>query len=99
MADLSLPELLGGIISDGLGELRVPGGTVFGEVIKSYLSRRAEAARDVLFDELRRGKVLPERISVDDAVIGVIHRYLRAAQEGSARINLRLLANTAYDGA
>jgi hypothetical protein len=84
---LNLPGILGGLLAD-----IVPGGSVVSEAAKSYIQRRVEAARDILVDELRRGAISADHVAVNDALIGVMFRYGRAAYEGSARVNLRLLA-------
>lgn len=60
-------------------------------VIQQVLRKRVEVAREILLDELRRGVNLPGLVSEDDAA-AVVFRYMRSAQEGAARLNLRLLA-------
>jgi hypothetical protein len=57
-----------------------------------YFRRRAEQARDILFEELRRASLSEAQAASEDDAIAVIVRYLRAAREGAARLNLRLLA-------
>ena len=58
-------------------------------LVSAVIERRRKAAFEILLKELRQGKIqLP---SVDDAVSAVL-RYQRAADEGVARQNLRLMA-------
>jgi hypothetical protein len=52
----------------------------------------AEQARDILFEELRKANVSDAQAASEDDAIAVVIRYLRAAREGAARLNLRLLA-------
>ena len=88
----TLPEIFGALVSDALSGVSVPGGSVAAEAVKHYRQRRAEDARDVLLDELRAGEITPPSVTSRDDLIGVTIRYLRAAYEGAARLNLRLLA-------
>ena len=56
------------------------------------LRRRQAQARDILLEELQTGdKQLTDVGQVDEAA-AIIYRYARAAQEGAARLNLRLMA-------
>ena len=63
----------------------------FGLVAQRLQRRRAERARDILLDELRRGERVLSASEVDETV-AVLLRYGRAAQEGAPRLNLRLMA-------
>lgn len=91
-------EIFTALAADYLGAKAVAGsgamGAAGGEVIKRILRKRAEAAREILVDELRRGQKFKEEIS-EDEVAAVIFRYMRAAEEGAARRNLRFLAAVA----
>ena len=89
---VNLPEVLGALLSDGLSAVGFPGASTAGEAVKGYLHRRSDQARAILFDEIKRAGVTPERAATQDEDVAVIYRYLRASWEGSARINLRLLA-------
>lgn len=87
----NLPDVFGAI-SDG-AELLQNGGLSAGRVVlTAYLKKRSDQACDILFDELKRGGLLPEQVAAHDDGIAVIHGYNRAAWEGRARVNLRLLA-------
>lgn len=55
------------------------------------MAGRAAVAREVLLDELAKGRASPSDPLPDDTAM-VTFRYMRAAQEGAARLNLRLLA-------
>ncbi len=66
-------------------------GAGFALVAGQLLRQRAEQARDILLDELRRGEQTLSAPEVDETV-AVLLRYGRAAQEGAARLNLRLMA-------
>ncbi|MEK7994672.1 MAG: hypothetical protein AAB403_12780 [Planctomycetota bacterium] len=87
----NLPDVFG-VIAEG-AELLKSGGLSAGRaVLNAYLKKRSDQARDILFDELKRGGLLPEQVAAHDDGIAVIHGYNRAAWEGRARVNLRLLA-------
>lgn len=90
-ARLSLPATLGALAKDVLGALGIPGGDLANRALDAVLRKRAEQARDILLDELRHGE---KTLSSDDIEEGVaiLYRYARAAHEGTARLNLRLMA-------
>jgi len=88
----TFPEIVGAFVSDAVGLTGIPGGSVAGLAIGRYFRRRAEAARDILLDELRQANISDAQAASEDNAIAVIVRYLRSAREGAARLNLRLLA-------
>lgn len=91
----NLPALLSAVVGDTFGACEWQAGNVVGAglglVAQRILRRRTEAARDILLDELRRGEKDLSAPEVDE-VVAVLLRYGRAAQEGAARLNLRLMA-------
>ncbi|MGI4807500.1 MAG: hypothetical protein ACRYF2_05255 [Janthinobacterium lividum] len=66
-------------------------GAGFAIAAQHLLRRRVEWARDILLDELRQGEKTLSDLEVEE-VVAVLLRYARAAQEGTARLNLRLMA-------
>lgn len=58
-------------------------------LVAAVLRRRREVAYDILLREIRQGK-LP--LLPPDEIVSSIIRYQRAADEGAARLNLRLMA-------
>src|SRR5438105_4782962 len=88
----TLPAIIGALVSDAFELSGTHGGSVAGAVIGLYFRRRGEQARDILFEELRRANISDAQVAPEDDAIAVIIRYLRAAREGTARLNLRLLA-------
>jgi hypothetical protein len=94
MAD-KLPEFLGALVNDAFSLALVPGGSTAGFFVTTALSnimaKRAAVARDILLEEVRLGDVPLSAPQIEEGV-AVLYRYLRAAQEGAARVNLRLLA-------
>jgi hypothetical protein len=88
----TLPEIIGALVTDAFELTGTHGGSVAGTVIGRFFRRRAELARDILFEELGRANISDAQASSEDDAIAVIVRYLRAAREGTARLNLRLLA-------
>lgn len=85
------PALLGAVVKDLLSAVGVPSG-ILGEAFQAMQKRRLEAARAILLDELAEGqKTLLDAGGVDE-LVAILHRYARAAQEGAARLNMRLMA-------
>lgn len=91
-----LPAALGAVAADILSLYQVPGSNTVGAVIQVALqelfARRLRVAREIMIDELRRGDKVLRQIGEVEEAAAIFYRYARAAQEGSARLNLRLLA-------
>ncbi|WP_374254248.1 hypothetical protein [Xanthobacter sp.] len=89
-ADLE-PITLGWLSGEALKKL---GGVAVQGILQAILRGRAERARDLLLEELRHGRanIGLDASDVDEAV-AALWRYLRAAEEGAARLNLRLMAS------
>lgn len=90
-----LPALLSAVVGDAFGVggwlMGNLAGAGFAVAVQQVQRRRAERARDILLDELRRGEKTLSLPEVEEAA-AVLLRYGRAAQEGAARLNLRLMA-------
>ncbi|MEJ8309907.1 hypothetical protein [Agrobacterium larrymoorei] len=67
-------------------------GTIAGHALKKVLETRAEAAKEILLDRIRKGGANLSDLPEDEAA-AITFRYMRAAEEGSARLNLKLLAD------
>jgi hypothetical protein len=67
-------------------------GALAGSMLSGYLRRRAANAREILIEELKLGNATGAQVASEDDAVAVIWRFLRASTEGSARLNLRLLA-------
>jgi hypothetical protein len=91
-----LPDILSAFLGDGLSLIGYPaaGTAATGAklALERVMKRREDAAREVLRDELRRGNITAIDTASQDEAAAILFRYLRAAQEGTARRNLRLLA-------
>jgi len=90
-----LPAFLSAVVADGFTLQQLAGGSVagfaFGGLVSRVLQRRVERARAIFLEELKRGeKTLP--LDQIDEGVAIAYRYFRAAQEGAARLNLRLMA-------
>ncbi len=68
----------------------VPTGSVFKFAIQQVFKKRIMAAREILLEEIKNGN--KEVLDSVDEMVAIVYRYSRAAQEGAARINLRLMA-------
>lgn len=80
--------------ADMLSALGLPGGNSLQKVVDGVLEKRRQAAREALIEELRNGYHGSTAFEAADAepLIGIMMRFRRAAEEGAARDNLRLLA-------
>lgn len=67
----------------------IPGTSTLKEVWDQIVERKAEQARKILMEEVEDGDFssVPE-----DEIVSIIHRYLQASINGTAKLNLRLLA-------
>jgi hypothetical protein len=82
------------VVSDVLSALQMPGGSFIGKLGDKYLERKQKEAAEILIEEVSKGS--PEPINFTDSnadpMIEIIYRFLKAAADGAARENLRLLA-------
>jgi hypothetical protein len=62
------------------------------EILKAYMKRRLDLARETLLEEVSQGETSLISAALDDDRIWFHWLYARAAIEGAARENLRLLA-------
>ena len=92
----TLPTLVGAAFSDVLdalgSALANSGGQVAGLLLGSILRKRQESAREILLEELSLGQKAIHDVAQLDELVAITYRYFRAAHEGTARLNLRLLA-------
>jgi hypothetical protein len=90
-----LPSLLGAVAGDIASAHHVAGANVTGwigsELLDRLLKTRRERAQVILVAELKSGAATLRESDLEDSA-AVLYRYLRAAEEGAARLNLRLLA-------
>ena len=70
----------------------IPLGNTLVESVTRLIEGRRRKARDILIEELRRGQALIESVGDVDEVAAIFLKYMRAAEEGAARLNLRLMA-------
>ena len=63
-----------------------------GELFRRYAKVRVARAKEILFEEVRVGRVLPEEAAQRDEVAAMLYAWARAVREGAAFENLRLLA-------
>ncbi len=75
-------------MSDVLGLMGVPTNTL-SSVVEEVRERRKSEALEILLSEIRKGKF--QKVNEFEAV-SIIERYLRDAMEGTARNNLKLMA-------
>ena len=82
------------IVGDVLSTLQVPGGGFLGKLGDKYLERKQKEAAEILIEEVSKGS--PEPINFTDReidpLIEIMYRFSKAAADGAARENLRLLA-------
>jgi hypothetical protein len=79
------------IIEEAFSFLKIPGAAAASEALNKIFEKKANEAKEILLEELSKGAGV---FGSDEETVYTIYRYLRAAQEGSARLNLRLLAQS-----
>lgn len=82
------------LMSDIASALGVPGAATVAELIQSHVRKRQAEALDLLLEQLRNGEITAIDAAGRDELISCLWRYSRAAIEGTAHANLRLLART-----
>lgn len=91
-----MPNLISNAVTDILSFFDVSGSSLLGSAADNAFSRvmskRVSASREILLEELSDGTVLPNTVIEEDEWVAITYRYGRAAMEGAARLNLRLLA-------
>lgn len=82
------------IVQDILDALHMPGGNTLGELIEKEIRERSRAAFEALLDEMQKGR--DEGVTFDESdahdFVQMVLRLSDAARKGTARRNLRLLA-------
>lgn len=73
-------------------DLGVPGIAFGSELLSEMFRRRGEKARQIVIDEMRKGCRSKWEVIDPDEFVPIIYRYSRAALEGAATLNLRLMA-------
>jgi hypothetical protein len=91
-----IAALAGSLVSDAAAAQSVALAGTLGfavvETVKKLSRRRMEAARDIMVEEVRLGtKSLDDAAQLEE-IVACMLRYGRAAEEGAARLNLRLMA-------
>lgn len=86
------PEYLGSIVADIMGAFMIPGGSTVSTAIQHVFKKRLDTAREILLEEIQNGSKDMRDAAELEEIAAIIYRYGRAAQEGAARANLRLLA-------
>ena len=81
-------DLTNSIIADVISLFKIPTATIQ-TLWMRHCEKKIIESRDILFDEIKDGCF--GNMGSDDKV-SVLYRYLQAAMNGAARINLRLLA-------
>ena len=89
-----VPAVIGSVVSDVLSILLLPGNTA-ALAIQKLIEARLNAAREILLDEIALGVRPASDVVNEDEIAAIAYRFYRAAQEGAARLNLRLLAQCA----
>lgn len=90
-----LPRAVEAVAADVLSLCGIPGSTAglaISVALEAMMKHRQDAAREVLLTELRKGEKTLHQIGEVDELAAMLFRYSRAAQEGAARLNLRLMA-------
>lgn len=86
------PQYIGNVVADIMGAFMILGGSTVSAAIQHVFKKRLDTAREILLEEIKDGnKDMGDAAELEE-IAAIIYRYGRAAQEGAARANLRLLA-------
>lgn len=88
--NINVMEIVASSILDILSLFKIPTSSIQ-ELWNAHCEKKLAESRDILFDEITGGNF---NNIADDDKISLIHRYTLAAMNGTARLNLRLLAKT-----
>lgn len=96
MARDLIANIAGGLFSDLIaangGFLSGALGAAVAASVQTLFRKRMETARDIMVEEVRLGtKSLDDAAQLEE-IVACMLRYGRAAEEGAARLNLRLMA-------
>lgn len=83
------------LVDDLLSARGLAGGAMLSEAARRWCARRLDHAREIWLEEIRRGKRDIVDVGQQDEAAAILFRYQRAAIEGTARLNLRLMASIA----
>ena len=86
--NINVMEIAASSILDILSLFKIPTSSIQ-ELWNAHCERKLAESRDILFDEITGGNF---NNIADDDKISLMHRYTLAAMNGTARLNLRLLA-------
>jgi hypothetical protein len=90
---MKLPLPLGAIAGDLFPVVTgIPLGSTLVSSVHRLIDTRRRQARDILIEELSQGRAFIESILEVDELAAIFLKYVRAAEEGTARLNLRLMA-------
>lgn len=93
----ALIALASATVTDLLQSYAVPyaalAATALGLGLEQLRARRMETARDIAIRAIGKGAAHKLAVTDADEFVAVSHRYMRAAIEGTARLNLTLMAN------
>ena len=81
-------DIIKSSVSDILSVFKIPTASL-NEIWNAHCEKKLAESRDILFDEITQGNF---NNIADDDKISLMHRYTLAAMNGTARLNLRLLA-------
>ena len=93
-----LPSTIGNLVADAYSALLpgVPGanttGNVVAQAVGEILAKRSERAFHILLDEVRRADIPTHSLDDIEPALAMMLRYQRAALEGAALHNRRLMA-------
>lgn len=96
MASDLIANLAGGLFSDLIaakgGFLSGALGAAVAASVQMLFRKRMETARDIMIEEVRLGNKSLDDAAQLEEIVACMLRYGRAAEEGTARLNLRLMA-------
>ena len=86
------------LAKEALSVLHLPGASILEQYVNAAYEKRKAAAREILIDAIKREGVENLQFEEGDAdeLVQMMMRFAKAAEEGTARQNLKLLAQVIF---
>jgi hypothetical protein len=87
-----LPDNFADLAVELWAAAQVPASAQLGGALRKLLNWRLEDTQEILITELRQTKRRLSRVGEVDEAAAMVVRFIRAAREGTGRVNLRIMA-------
>jgi hypothetical protein len=94
MAGKEMIPWVAAVAGDVLSALKLPGGNTVAKLGEAFLEKKRREAAEIFIEQVSKGSSEPINFTESEAdpLIEIVYRFTKAAGDGAARENLRLLA-------